>query len=205
MFIVLVSNNNTVISLLVFYYREETSMNILLSICFFCVLCKKESHRFGMTWEWLNDRMFILGWTVPLRCVFVRGSLALWPEMSRVVDTAKAMCLNSVAFERGGYVHKHTHNSLMLKRKQGTGGLNAYHNPTHGQCVCVCVCLSDLRWCQCWSSSTALLSSSQPALKNKHVLETARHWLPGRLIGFDWFLSTSVWSDPERRPCSDIF
>ncbi len=114
-------------------------MNILLSIYFFCVLRKKESHRFGMTWEWLNDRMFILGWTVPLRCVFVRGSLALWPEMSRVADTAKAMCLNSVAFERGGYVHKHTHNSLMLKRKQGTGGLNAYHNQTHGQCVCVFV------------------------------------------------------------------
>lgn len=68
----------------------------------------------------------------------MRGSLALWPEMSRVADTAKAMCLNSVAFERGGYVHKHTHNSLMLKRKQGTGGLNAYHNQTHGQCVCVC-------------------------------------------------------------------
>lgn len=35
--------------------------------------------------------------------------------------------------------HTHTYNSLMLKRKQGTGGLNAYHNQTHGQCVCVCM------------------------------------------------------------------
>ncbi len=105
-------------------------------------------------------------------CVCMRGSLALWPEMSHVADTAKAMCLNSVAF-----THTHTHTSLMLKRKQATGGLSAYHNQTHGQCMCVCVCLSDLRCCQCWSSSTALLSSSQPALKNKHVLENSSLWL----------------------------
>jgi len=32
-------------------------------------------------------------------CVCVRGSLALWPEMSHVADTAKTMCLNSCIWD----------------------------------------------------------------------------------------------------------
>ncbi len=113
-----------------------------------------------MTWEWLNDRMFILGWTVPLRCVFVGGVVwrcglkcLMWLTLLR--PCAWTLLHSHTHTHTDTHTHTHTHNSLMLKRKQATGGLNAYHNQTHGQCMCVCVCLSDLRCCQCWSSPPA--------------------------------------------------
>ncbi len=34
--------------------------------------CSRKSGRFGTTWGWVNDKIFILGWTIPLRIATYR-------------------------------------------------------------------------------------------------------------------------------------
>ncbi len=43
-------------------------------------LCSEQTHsyRFGSTWGWVNDRIFIFGWTIPLSPVFPVSSIRCW-------------------------------------------------------------------------------------------------------------------------------
>ncbi len=43
-----------------------------------CSAEQRNEYRFGTTWEWVNDRIFIYGWTIPL------NAATQWPKYSKI-------------------------------------------------------------------------------------------------------------------------